>query len=145
MTRPQQEESLTLFNLKSYLLDLKKEAYAKTVRVECHKEACSSCKVLIDNKAREKEISLFTQMPTIYAFNNNGYFERQDRQDKSCFSYAVTKNNAGEKLFVEYKDEYYIFYPYIHDVKKFVHFEEAKMEYDPKEVIPTQKNQYYAF
>lgn len=145
MTKPKLEAQTTLLTLQKTLQKIKNTSLASNVKVECKGDDCENCKIFIDTEEQEDEISLFTDKPKLFSFDKFGYLEEKNDNSGVCFSYNIYKNNSFDKMFLEHKEEFYIFYPFIKKTEKFTDFDEAKKMYDPKEILPTENNQYYAF
>ena len=131
--------------LREDLLSLKEREFGDYLDVVCYGDFCKDCKIFIDNKEQENKLELFTERPKVYTYDENGYFDEKRYPKNICFVYQLFPNKSGTNMFLEYKQEYYIFYPKIHKTKKFNDYGKALKEYDPKEFIPTENSQFYAF
>ncbi len=133
----------TLLTLKDDLAKIKKDAYGDTLDLVCKGENCESCAIYIENKQTEKKPEIFTEMPKVHQFDENGYMEEKQYGKDICFVYQLFPNGSGSSMLLEYKKEYYVFYPTVEKTKSFTYYEDALKEFDPKNFIPTGTNEYY--
>lgn len=126
-----QQQQLSLKNLKSYLAarDFKEEA-----RLVCY-DACSRCTLLLDHTKRVKtkpflsagvEIYRYDDQTGLMQYDSAPYFDADDVEHPSCFSYTMQRNGIGEQLVVSYRGRVYDFGAYFEDVDVYDSLEELQ-------------------
>ena len=109
----QHQTKLNLLNLKKKLLQYDFENQA---RVVCYND-CFTCKVILDNK-KEIDIEPFlSQEVVLYSYDNElaefvekenePYFNKENVEKQSCFSFRVFKNGSSEQLYVQSEGKVY--------------------------------------
>lgn len=108
----QDEEILSLKNIKSYLLNLE---HKKDVCVVCLEDD-ERCTIFLDGKKIKEIERFFDKDITLYRYDiNYGYIEKEfdlffnedNAQEEVLFSYHIDKSGVGEQVLVEYEDNYY--------------------------------------
>lgn len=138
-----QEKSLDLASIKPYLLELKSSTDLKTISLVCKGEKCQECAIFSQEKDQEKElekIKLLSECPVEYAYKN----EKLEQKQLEKFEIKVQKNKAINKMFIGYKDKFYIFLPLL-STKVYDSFETALKNFEPSPILPTSKTQFHAF
>ena len=112
----------TLQNLKKYLL---KKEFDYEARFVCYDE-CERCSVVLDRNESEVVEDFFQEEPKLYSFNSllgslqrieaESYFDQEDVEHRSCFSYRIYKNGVGEQIFVKYRNRVYDYSEYLDGV-----------------------------
>lgn len=103
----QEGKKLTLANLKQQLL---KYDFENEARVVCFND-CFTCKVILDQK-KEIDIKPFlNKTVSLYKYDNElaqmrqqdakNYFDKDNIEKQSCFSFRIFKNGASEQLYVK--------------------------------------------
>ncbi len=123
-------ESLTLLNLKEYLVGLE---YEKMARIVCLDD-CQSCDILIDGETNSTIENFVDDSIRVYRYNylqgaqnlmQETYFNERDVQEHVCFSYSVDTKGVGDQVLVEYRDAVYDFTHYLEPTQKYSSLEEA--------------------
>ena len=117
------KEKLSLKNLKKFLLSFEFEDDAKIV---CFND-CRECKLLLDGNETKQDIKNFIDDSLEaykYDFQNGitkvtfePYFDKNDVEQRVCFSYDISKNGVGDQIFVSYQSKVYDFSDYFNGVK----------------------------
>ena len=128
-----QNTSVSLKNLKRFLLN---KEFEKKARLVCF-DRCEKCSVVLDGAVSEEIDSFFQTPPKIYRYTQTlgmepidpqPFFDQNDVEQQSCFSYTIYKNGIGDQIFVEYKSKVYDYSDYFEDVKVYDSIEEIQNE-----------------
>ncbi len=136
-------EDLSLLSVKEFMQDLKSARLAGVLSLKCFDEPCNKCAIYEDGK-EIKKLDLLKHAPKIYDFDKNGHFDEIKQKKDYCFRLDLYKNGAFTRSFAEYDGEYYIFDAFA-PTQKFTDLEAALKAYNPKDILPVEKEDFYAF
>lgn len=102
-------------------------------------EKCEECRLIDanDEDLFDDKLAIFTQKPTVYQFDKNGYKEEKKYLEPICFEMEKFENGSIEEMIFEYKQNIYHFYPLI---KSSLVAGEVE---DPADYAPTDTNRYF--
>ncbi len=133
----EQEEALTLENLKDYLMQFPHE---KSVELMCL-DNCTECNIYVDGEKVEELQGRFDgfldSSVKVYRYEYNVgavevpqkiYFNKEGVEESICFSYSVDNKKVGDQVFIEYKGFVYDLAPYISPAKRYRTMDKAVEE-----------------
>ncbi len=113
---------------------------------------CETCYVYRDGKQiGDLEVPLFESIPNVYNHDTFGQLQRVEFipiEGKNraiidvCFEYTLFANQSSSNYIVEYKENYYLFEPYIKPVTVFESLSEAAALFDTSTLLPTERRSY---
>ena len=141
-------DKLTLKNIKTFLADL---PYKRKAEIICL-EPCKTCNVYIDGKkTKESEFSLFKTAPNVYFPDNFGQIrtisflpiiDKNGAINNVCFKFSLFNNKSSSHFAVESEDKYYLFDPYMKNVKVSKSFSDVTAFFDNSTLLPRDKRDY---
>jgi len=150
LTRAPQNKTdkLTLMNLKSFLLNI---PHKKEIDVICL-QPCKKCNIYIDGKKGKSDaFSLFKSTPKVYFPDNFGQLEaisflplidKNRAVNSVCFKYSLFNNKSSSYFVVEDDSKYYLFDPYMKDVKMTKSFSDVTAFFDNSKLLPNDRSDY---
>lgn len=118
-------------NLKEYLHSFLKEDDS-SARLLCLDD-CSECGVYVDGVKRQEQKSFFDSSVEVYTYDflqgaksreEPVYFNKENVQEKVCFSLSVDKNLISDQVMIVYKDKAYDFTTYFRQTPVYDSIEE---------------------
>ncbi|MDK9692636.1 MAG: type II secretion system GspH family protein [Sulfurimonas sp.] len=122
--------NVTLSNLKEYMRSLE---YKKSVKILCLDE-CKRCDILVDGAKHESMENFLDKSVKTYRYDflqgvhevaYEPFFNKDDKEEKVCFSYTIDKNWVGEQVLVEYKNRVYDFSPFFAPTSSYASMQDA--------------------
>ena len=123
----------SLEHLKSYFAHLE---FEKEARLVCYDE-CHSCRLILDRNETRKVDSFLDAKPQRFRYDpllgmteeeSEPYFDKNDIEHATCFSYRYYSNKTGEQSIFKYKNNVYDMSGYFEGVKRYDTLEELKEE-----------------
>ena len=115
--KEQSNRSLTLLNLKEYLLALGNH---QEVELLCLDD-CSTCSIYVAQSKTQELENFLDSSVSLYRYEINYgftrveprvYFNEENIEEDVCFSYKIDKDGIGDQVLVSYKDKYYDYTSY---------------------------------
>jgi prepilin-type N-terminal cleavage/methylation domain-containing protein len=141
-------DQLTLMNLKSFLLKI---PFKRKIEVLCL-EPCKECNIYIDGKkAKSDSFSLFKSIPNIYSLDKFGQartisflplIDKNGAMNNVCFKYSLLNNKSSSYYALEDDGKYYLFDPYMKDVKMTKSFSDVSLFFDDSKLLPSDRRDY---
>lgn len=150
LTRPPvaNSDKLTLKNIKSFLSDF---SFKRKAEIICL-EPCKTCNVYLDGKkAKTDEFSLFKSAPNVYFPDNFGQVrtisflpisDKNGAINNVCFKFSLFNNKSSSHFAVESEGKYYLFNPYMKNVKESKSFSDLSAFFDNSTLLPSDKRDY---
>lgn len=132
IAKPQSQE-VTLQELKGFLAKIE---YEKEIKLLCLDD-CSRCNLFVDGVAAEDfeevfedfldisvEVYRYDPLLGVVEYQQELYFDRNDVEQRVCFSYAMGRDRIGEQILVKFKEKVYDFSAYSNEVMLYNSLEE---------------------
>lgn len=113
-------------NLKAFLTRYQNDNTISIICLEENLKGCSDCRIYIDGKPTESQISLDPEM-TVWYLDSDDILEKKDYGTilydndyvKKCFEFSLYPNGSSTEMIVEHQNKTYLFFPYFQPTKIF--------------------------
>ena len=128
----EEKELASFINLKDYLGAFVKDG-ANSARFLCLDD-CTECDIYIDDIKAQTQDSFFDDSVEVYRYDafqgpiekkKDVFFNKEDVQERVCFSFSVNKNLVSDQVIVVYKDKAYDYSSYFDKTLEYDSLEEA--------------------
>lgn len=139
------------FSLSTIKQDLQTIPFKKKLEFICI-EPCEECYIYVDKHLiKQDPIKLFKESPKVYRPDSFGQIQnieflpieiKENELSNVCFRYELFGNGSSSHYAVEYGSKYYLFDPYMYDVKEAESLSDVSIFFDVSKLLPTSQQDY---